>query len=755
MRILPRFRAPHFPAAVALGLTALVATAAPASTAQAAPPPRTVHAAPDGEGARCTAARPCSLEGARDRARAEIADGMERDLRVQLAGGVYERTEPLRLGAEDSGRDGHTVRWAAAPGAKPVLSGGERLTGWRAGADGTWTARVPEGVTPRQLFVDGVRATRARGSACPADTCDATKEGMSGARASGAADWKRPTQAEAVVRVRWRNYHCRITGVEGDTLTFARPCWTNASSGTGRTGPAWDTTTVDSEKYAGVAWFENARELLDEPGEFSWDSQERTVTYLPREGEHMAGAETVTPRIEQLAVLDGTRHVALTGIGFQHAAYHQPGTDEGYAGTQAGLTLTGASGPEDHAGRHYTKPSAALTVRGGRDVSVDRADFRRLGGAGVVLERGTKDSAVTRSSLTDLSSGAVYVGDTEPRPAPGLRGERNTVAYNTIRETGREYTDAVGVWAGYEAGLTVDHNTLERLPYSGISVGWGWNQPEVRESVLRDNRITRNRITDVMRVKDGQHDGGAIYTQGAQPRSVISGNYINRSAYGNTERDGNGIYLDEQSSHLRVEKNVLTRLGYKWVSNWADYGIDNHATGNWTDTAAPALGGEGSTMTGNRTGLDRLPAAARRVAARAGAARGGEVEQLSPDLARKARATQSTTEGEATAARALDGDTNTETGTLEGEGSWWQGDLGAARRLGGIEVWNGASMDTADFDVLLSDTPDFTGATRLAVKGAALRPTLLDAEGATARYVRIALRGSGKVALASVLVHPR
>ncbi|MDJ1130882.1 right-handed parallel beta-helix repeat-containing protein [Streptomyces iconiensis] len=741
-------------AVAAAGLTALVATALPASTAQAAPSPRTLHASPEGTGARCTAGRPCSLEGARDRARKDIADGMDRDLRIQLAGGVYERTEPLRLDARDSGRDGHTVRWTAAPGAKPVLSGGRRITGWQAGEGGTWQASVPEGVTPRQLFVDGQRATRARGAACAADVCDAGKDGMTGARASGVADWKRPTEAEAVIRVRWRNYHCRITGVEGDTLTFARPCWTNSASGTGRTGPAWDTTTVDSAKYQGVSWFENAPELLDKPGEFTWDAQDRTVTYLPRKGERMDEAETVTPRTEQLAVLDGTHHVALTGIGFQYAAYHQPNTDEGYAGTQAGLTLTGAEGPQDQAGRHYTKPSAALTVRGGRHLTVDRADFTHLGGAGIVLERGTKDSTVTRSSLTDLSSGALYIGDTEPRPEPGLRGERNTVAYNTIRETGREYTDAVGIWAGYEAGLTVDHNTLDRLPYSGISVGWGWNQPEVRKSVLRDNRITHNRITDVMRVKDGQHDGGAIYTQGAQHGSTISGNYINRSAYGNTERDGNGIYLDEQSSHLKVEKNVLTRLGYKWVSNWAGYGIDNHATGNWTDTPAPALGGEGSTMTGNHTGLDRLPAAALKVAARAGAAPGGEVEQLRPDLARGATATQSSTEGEAGAARALDGDTNTDTATLEEKGAWWQADLGARRRLGQIEVWNGASTATADFDVLLSDNPAFTGATRIPVTGAALRPTLLETEGATARYIRIELRGSGKVALSSVLAHP-
>ncbi|MFB7372465.1 right-handed parallel beta-helix repeat-containing protein [Streptomyces sp. NPDC056222] len=738
---------------LALATTAALLSGAPAAQAApataAGPAPRVLHAAPDGSGSTCSPGRPCSLDGARDAARTVHG----RDVRVELADGTYTLSKPQELGAADSGRGGHTVTWTAAPGADPVLSGGRALTGWSENVDGTWTAKAPDGVTPRQLFVDGVRAVRARGDSCAAPVCDATKAGMTGARATGIADWARPTDAEAVIRVRWRNYHCRITAVSGDVMTFAQPCWTNSASGTDRTGPAWDTTTVDSSRYTKVSFFENARELLDQPGEFVWDSAARTVTYLPRRGENMRRAETVSPVTENLLVLDGAHDLRVTGIGFAYAAYLQPSTDEGYAGMQAGLTLTGATGPTDHAGRYYTKPAAALTVRGGRQVVVDHVAFTRLGGAGVVFEQGTQDSTLTRSRFTDLSSGAVYIGDTEPMPAAELAGARNTVSYNTIRRTGVEYTDAVGIWAGYEAETVIDHNTLDDLPYSGISVGWGWNQPEARTSVLRDNRVTNNRITNVMRVAYDQHDGGAVYTQGAQPGTVISGNYINRSAYGNTERDGNGIYLDEQSSHITVTRNVLTRVGYKWVSNWADYGIDNHATGNWTDTAAPALTGTGSTMTANRTGLDRLPAEALHVAATAGAGGRGPVEQLRPDLARAGTATQSSTDGTATADHATDGDTTTDTRTLAEPGAWWQVDLGDTRHVGQIEVWNNTSMTTADFDVQVATTADFSDATTLHVTGKALRPTLLDTD-REARYVRIKLSGTGRVALAHVLIHP-
>lgn len=124
-------------AAAAVTTTFLAALLA-APAAQAAPAARTLYAAPDGRGSACTAARPCGVEEARDLARTEH----HRDVRVLLTGGTYRLDAPLTLGAQDSGGDGRTVTWTAAPGARPVLSGGRDLTGWQRGAEGTWTASV-------------------------------------------------------------------------------------------------------------------------------------------------------------------------------------------------------------------------------------------------------------------------------------------------------------------------------------------------------------------------------------------------------------------------------------------------------------------------------------------------------------------------------------------------------------------------------------------------------------------------------------
>lgn len=79
----------------------------------------------------CNDANPCSLETARDKVRAAIAGGMDRDIEVRLTGGVSRMAEPLVLDGRDWGPGGHTVTWTAAPGAEPVLSGGVPITGWR------------------------------------------------------------------------------------------------------------------------------------------------------------------------------------------------------------------------------------------------------------------------------------------------------------------------------------------------------------------------------------------------------------------------------------------------------------------------------------------------------------------------------------------------------------------------------------------------------------------------------------------------
>lgn len=106
--------------AVVTALAAGVIIAAPGTAAHAATM-TTLYVSPTGSGTSCSISAPCSLLQAKSSVEG-LSGNMTGDIVVQLAGGTYRLSAPLVLGAADSGRNGHTVVWQAAPGVNPVLS---------------------------------------------------------------------------------------------------------------------------------------------------------------------------------------------------------------------------------------------------------------------------------------------------------------------------------------------------------------------------------------------------------------------------------------------------------------------------------------------------------------------------------------------------------------------------------------------------------------------------------------------------------
>src|SRR5439155_26880278 len=98
----------------------------------------------------------------------------------------------------------------------------------------------------------------------------------------------------------------------------------------------------------------------------------------------------------------------------------------------------------------------------------------------------------------------------------------------------------------------VAHNHIHDFSYTGISVGWTWGYGK---TLARDNVIEFNAVHDLG--KERLNDMGGIYTLGVQPGTVIRSNVFHDIAgfrYG-----GWGIYLDEGSTEILVEKNLVYR----------------------------------------------------------------------------------------------------------------------------------------------------------------------------------------------------
>ena len=108
-----------------------------------------------------------SLDGAREALRRLRAGGRgQGPIHVVVAGRRLLADDPLVLTPEDGGTPGAPVVYEAAPNAHPVFRAGRRLFGFRRGADGLWTAHLPDVAAGKgyfeQLWVNGRRAARAR-----------------------------------------------------------------------------------------------------------------------------------------------------------------------------------------------------------------------------------------------------------------------------------------------------------------------------------------------------------------------------------------------------------------------------------------------------------------------------------------------------------------------------------------------------------------------------------------------------------------
>jgi hypothetical protein len=93
------------------------------------------------------------------------------------------------------------------------------------------------------------------------------------------------------------------------------------------------------------------------------------------------------------------------------------------------------------------------------------------------------------------------------------------------------------------------------MPYSGISVGWGW---EFADNAMRNNVVRYNRVQDTNRFMS---DGAGIYTLSKQNGGLIAENYVHDIVRTPVQGSFNisGIYLDEGSGLITVRDNVLVR----------------------------------------------------------------------------------------------------------------------------------------------------------------------------------------------------
>jgi len=584
-------------ATVLLGAGALLATTGPVAAAEPDSAGRDVYVSPTGsDRAPGTAHQPVrTLDKARDLVR-QRAPHLTRDLTVHLAPGVFRLSQPLLFDARDSGDNGHRVIWQGSGDTE--LNGGVRVTGWRPvpGRPGLFAAAAPAGQdNTRQLYVDGVREQRARGP-LPV-TVKATGTGYT-ASADTLAHWRNPkdiefvyTAGEALWNIQrdglgqWTEPRCPLAAAQGTTITMAQPCWDNSTKRVlfpdipGRSvnmvGPA-DLTNGRHPTYA-----ENAFELLDTPGEWYLDRSAHLVYYLPKPGEDLRRADVEVPVLEKLVDARGTadapiHDVAFRGLRYSYATWLRPSSPEGFSEIQAGYTNTGPDGwavqglcqfvPGGTCPyASWTREPANVSVSHGLRVEFGDSVFAHLGGAGLDLVDGTKESQVRGDVFTDISGNGVQIGGVD-KPATDTDADvvRDVaVTDNHLYGLPREFHGGVPIVNGYTVRNTISHNQIDHVGYSAISVGWGgWPdkiQRPATPNLSHDNAVSDNLISDYMLMLD---DGGGIYTQGITGTSLDDGEKVTGNVVHDQWGLGKGIYTDNGNTYETIRGNVLYRTAY-------------------------------------------------------------------------------------------------------------------------------------------------------------------------------------------------
>jgi len=498
-----------------------------------------------------TADRPFgTLPRAKEAVREKAKRGLAEDVTVWIHQGTYSLTEPLVFRPEDGGTQQFAVTYAARPGERVVVSGGRRIVGWRPGEGQRWTTVVPKAKQGkwcfRNLFVGGQRAVRARS---PNRDAKPNCWQLKGVRWSDdrtryalnlphgcLGEWQDPRAAEVMVAGNWAINRKRVQSIDTktDTAVLAPPH---------DHGPAYIFPRPGRWCY-----FENAPELLDQPGEWYLDRKTGVLSYWPLAGQNMATVEVVAPAVTQLLLVKGSpespvRNLHFKAVHLKHTDWKLP--DPGYMGIQACHYRR-----SDEPGRRWKRVPAAIHLSDAQACSIQGCTVAHLSGSGIELADGCQDCLVQGNHVLDVSANGVMVGGPKiDRRVPS----GNRVSNNHVHACGREYYGAIGIWVGFARKTTVSHNLVHGLPYTGVSVGWEWNpQP----TPCTGNVVELNHIYDVM---NRLCDGGCIYTLGFQPGTVIRDNHlhgVHRSAMAQGAPN-NGMFIDQGSKGYLFERNVI------------------------------------------------------------------------------------------------------------------------------------------------------------------------------------------------------
>jgi hypothetical protein len=441
---------------------------------------------------------------------------------IRLKTGIYSLSQPLQLTSQHSG-----VTIEAAPGQKPLLTGGVEVKDWKQEGH-LWMAPAPAGLADkgsRLFMVNGEIRPRSRwpeeGRLTHETVFDVrwmsttgggwerkpTPEELGGFRfkEGDLGPWLDPKSAEVTVFHMWDDSCLGISSIDFESRTLA------FSSPAGHPPGAFGV-----QQY--VVW--NTAKGLTKPGTWFLDRTSSQVVYRPKPGERPETAVTLLGSLETLISIEGAENVSIKG-----------------------LALQGCSAPLKSGGFAAGDYPGVVTASQCPGLNLESLSISSSAGYGM-RAWSCPEGAVTRCSVKDMGAGGIR-----------LEGDRSKITDCRVERIGLQYPSGVGIWTS-GASARVSHNLVTDTSYTAI-LGAGAG------SVIEANRIERPMLA--------LSDGAAIYV-GFNENITIRGNIVS----GVVQNHGYGssaYYLDEQSKNCLVEGNVSVGASFPSQNHMAKGGV--------------------------------------------------------------------------------------------------------------------------------------------------------------------------------------
>lgn len=594
-----------------------------------------------------------------EKAKEAVRDlGKTKDIVVEIADGFYPVDKTINFTSADSGNDKCTITYKAADGANPVISGGKEITGaWEEASDVDWlSGGIKAYKTPltrdkklRAIYVNGERASMTSKVITPvgkagnytvtkdeADWAWNSRSGMAEAvifpgDGELSADTRNPQNIELDSSSTWARQIVCVDSLSenGDGVNADLQMPYGAFAQNLGWGTAYSPTSANTVT--------NVFEWLEEPGQFYFDQAGSMLYYIPREGEDIHKAEVIVPELETILEMNGddplksyVQNITFDGITFAYSDWNLAELEgsHGYASVQGAIVLRAFAQEDQHNDiyRSYDVPTAAIHATTSRNIKFINGQVRHTGSIGMHLENDVNDIDVTGNYIAKTCGAGIVIGHPthvyendgeEHQVGPNYAGpdkekfekgtesvpKNITFTNNYLLENCYTFSGHSPITSFYTYNLQVLHNFIYKCSYSGMSIGWGWDEfdgfdgqtlyqmnvsefdsystgkarlPGIPTETSKNNHVNYNRVEEICSLLE---DAGGIYTLGKQGNSdwteysEMSNNYINcvrGTQAANGSRKVNGFHPDEGSAYIKFDSNVITntvRNVYE-LNNW-------------------------------------------------------------------------------------------------------------------------------------------------------------------------------------------